>query len=294
VSTDWFEIAVPAEDAVADDLAALLVGQLGDAGAGIEQRAGELVYWVRPDRVEPALAATRAALAALARTGLAVDPTSARVRPAVPEVEWRDAWKRYFKVTYLTRQLVVVPSWERHEPAAGDLVMHLDPGQAFGTGAHASTRLVLEELQRLRDEGAAPRRILDLGTGSGILSIAAARLWPAAELVAVDSDPLAVATARENFERNAVDARTSTDAVADLPGRFELVVANIQADVLEALADGLRARVAPGGALVLSGLLSPQAPEVAASYAARDMAIEAIRASELDPAWSAVRLRAVG
>lgn len=289
--SDWLEIAVAASDEVADDLAALLMGELGDAAPGIEQRAGELVFWIRPDRAEPVLAATRAALRRLADAGLPVDPATATLRPAVPEAEWRDAWKRYFKVIHLTRQIVVVPSWEQHSPAADDLVLHLDPGQAFGTGAHASTRLVLEELQRLADEGRRPARVLDVGTGSGILAIAAARFWPTASIRATDNDPLAVATALENFERNQVEIATSTDDLPAQPGTYDVVLANIQANVLEALADELVAKVAPGGVLVLSGLLTPQAEGVGAFYAARGMTVEAIRPSAVDAEWSSVRLR---
>src|SRR5690606_23192587 len=142
--------------------------------------------------------------------------------------------------------------------------MHLDPGQAFGTGAHASTRLVLEELQRLADEGLAPTRILDLGTGSGILALAAARLWPTAAILATDNDPAALDTAPENLTHTALVIETSTADVAALPTGFNLVLANTQADVLTALADGVIGRMAPGGSLVLSGLLTPQAAEVAA------------------------------
>jgi ribosomal protein L11 methyltransferase len=291
--SDWFEIAVPASPDDADEVAALLVHELGDAAGGIELRAAEIVFWVGPERAEPALAATRAAVRALAERGVALAPAAVVLRPAVPEAEWRDAWKRYFKVIYLTRQLVVVPSWETHAPKPDDLVLHLDPGQAFGTGAHASTRLVLEELQRLADEGARPARVLDVGTGSGILAIAAARLWPAARITATDNDPLAVATARENLERNALpEVVASTDDLDVLPTGFDLVLANIQADVLERLAPALIARLAPGASLVLSGLLTPQAPEVGARFAGLGLEQVAIRPSADDTGWSSVRLRA--
>ncbi len=85
----------------------------------------------------------------------------------MPEAEWRDAWKRYFKVSRLTRQIVVVPSWESYTPSPGDVPIALDPGMAFGTGTHASTQLVLEELQALADGGLRPARVLDMGCGWG-------------------------------------------------------------------------------------------------------------------------------
>jgi ribosomal protein L11 methyltransferase len=291
LTTDWLEIAVAAPAEVADDLAGLLALELGDAAAGIEQRQAELVFWVTPERAEPALAATKAALRRLSAGGLAVDPEHAQIRPAVPESEWRDAWKRYFKVIYLTRQLVVVPSWETHQPGPDDRVLHLDPGQAFGTGAHASTRLVLEELQHIYDEGRAPRRVLDVGTGSGILSIAAARLWPTATVAATDNDPIAVTTALENVARNQVEVSATTDDLPALPGDFDLVLANIQANVLEDLCPELIARMARGGDLVMSGLLTPQAPEIGKLFAARGLELVAIRPSLHDAEWSSVRMR---
>jgi ribosomal protein L11 methyltransferase len=239
------------------------------------------------------LAQTRAAVGALAAAGFPVDPAGVTARSALPEAEWRDAWKRYFHTIRLTRQLVIVPSWEQYEPVAGDLLIHLDPGQAFGTGAHASTRLVLEALQGLRDGGADVGGALDVGTGSGILAIAAARLWPACRALAIDTDPIAVDCARDNAAHNGVAERITCAGtpVAEVSDTFDLVCANIQADVLSELRGAITARVAPGGALVLAGLLSGQAGEVADAYAAGGLALEAVTPSAHDPAWSAVTLR---
>ena len=173
------------------------------------------------------------------------------------------------------------------------MVIALDPGMAFGTGTHASTRLVLEELDRLDAEGLAPARVLDVGAGSGILAIAAVKLWPAATVVAVDNDPIAVAACAENAGVNAVGDRIASAAtpVGDVDGQFELVLANIQAHVLRELLPGLAPRVAPGGTLVMSGLLSPQAEAVAEAYAAVGFTVVAIRPSAADPAWSSAVLR---
>src|SRR5262249_43919270 len=138
---------------------------------------------------------------------LAIDASKIRAQPAVPEAEWRDAWKKYFKVSRLTRQFVVVPSWERFTPGPDDIAIALDPGMAFGTGTHAPTRLVLEDIQQLADAGDAPARILDLGCGSGILAIACVKRWPASTCVAVDIDPLAVTATAENAAANEVGER---------------------------------------------------------------------------------------
>jgi ribosomal protein L11 methyltransferase len=281
------------DESALDDAAALVAAAIPDAAAGVEMRGAEIVFWVPLERGEEAVLQARQAAAVLAAIGRPVDPARVQSRPAAPEGEWRDAWKRYFHTIRLTRQIVVVPSWDRHEPQPDDRVIHLDPGQAFGTGAHESTRLVLRILQDLADRGADPARVLDLGTGSGILALAAAALWPRAAVDAVDDDPLAVDTARENVAANQVDARVRVAGIDALAGAspFDLVLANIQADVLSALVGELAPRVAPGGWLALSGLLAEQAAPIAALYGERGLALEEIRPGEEDAAWSAVLLR---
>src|SRR5690349_14878905 len=166
--------------------------------------------------------------------GLAVDPAKVRLATAMPEAEWRDAWKRYFKVSHLTRQFVVVPSWETYEPKPGEVTIDLDPGMAFGTGTHASTRLVLEELQRIADDDIGITRMLDVGCGSGILGIAALKRWTLATCVAVDNDPIAIDATLENAANNRVADRieASTTSLDRIDEHFPLVLANIQAHVL--------------------------------------------------------------
>ena len=294
MSSDWIEIVVPTTVAGADDVAALLADEIEAARAGTEIRADEVVFWAPLERSEEVLAQTRSAVAQMANRGVAAKAATVCARPAVPETEWRDAWKRYFHVTPITRQITIVPSWETHVPAAEEIVIHLDPGQAFGTGAHASTRLMLEALQGLRDRGAVIHRFLDVGTGSGILAIATTKLWPASSGVAIDIDPLATAAAAENCARNQVGERVACAAtpVADLTERFALVLGNIQADVLLALSQAVAGRVAPGGWLVLSGLLATQVDGVAAAYCERHgLTVESIRRSTHDPEWSSALLR---
>jgi ribosomal protein L11 methyltransferase len=292
---EWVEVLLGAGP-LADEIAALLPELAPLAARGVEVRDDTVVCWAPAAEADAARLEIRAAAERLAAAGLPVDPDSVRLRPAPPEAEWRDAWKRFFRTTRLGRRIVIVPSWERDgfTAAAGDVVLELDPGRAFGTGAHASTRLCLGELERLCDhDRLAPARFLDVGTGSGILSIAAAKLWPRAAGVALDIDPIAVGAARENLARNGVADRVRVDegSVADVAGRFALIVANIQADVLEAMRDALAERLLPGGALLLSGLLAPQAEPVAAGYRAAGLRLQ--RRAELpeDPEWSAVLLR---
>lgn len=177
---------------------------------------------------------------------------------------WRDGWKRFFKPVRLGERLVVRPSWETVETKPGDVVLTLDPGRAFGSGTHETTRLVLRELDKRVRGGEA---VLDVGTGSGILSIAALLLG-ASRAAAIDVDPDAVATTQENAVLNGVEARiaASIDPVAAIVGAYDLVLANIQADVLIRLADDLSARVTEGGVLILSGILAGQDDEVAAAF----------------------------
>jgi ribosomal protein L11 methyltransferase len=290
--TDWLEVIVPVSAADVDDIAALLVAEVPAAAAGTEQRGDEIVFWVSSEAAAAALVETRDAVARWQAHGAAVDPARVRVAAAMPEAEWRDAWKRYFKVSHLTRQFVVVPSWETYEPAPGEIVIDLDPGMAFGTGTHASTRLVLEELQALADNGLSETRVLDVGCGSGILSIAAVKRWPGATCVAVDVDPQCLDATSENAATNRVADRILVlpTPAGELGEEFPLVLANIQAHVLRQLKADLIACTAPGGTLILSGLLTPQAEPLAAEYVAAGMHRRNVRASQHDPEWSVVVL----
>jgi ribosomal protein L11 methyltransferase len=181
--------------------------------------------------------------------------------------QWRDAWKAYFEPTRIGPRLVVKPSFKPYEPAASDVVLTLDPGGAFGTGTHETTRLLLEALQRHLAPG---MHVLDVGCGSGILAIACLLLG-AERAIGVDVDPEAVRVSGENAEHNGVRRRLTLyegTLAAVPPGRFPLVLANIESRVLVPLADELCARVAPGGVLVLGGLLAPERERVLAAYAA--------------------------
>jgi ribosomal protein L11 methyltransferase len=287
---DWVEIIVPVGAADVDDVAALIADEVPAAASGTEQRGDEVVFWVAATDVAAALAETRDAVARWAAGGAALDPARVRTAAALPEAEWRDAWKKYFKVSRLTRQFVVVPSWETYTPEAEDVVIDLDPGMAFGTGTHASTRLVLEHLQVMADAGAAPARILDVGCGSGILAIAAVKRWPAATCVAIDNDPIAVQASAENALANKVADRIDAAAtpIGELIETFPLVLANIQAHVIRELKDALIKRT--GGTLILSGLLTPQAQPLADEFVAAGMKLVKVRASAADPEWSSVVL----
>ncbi len=189
---------------------------------------------------------------------------AARVEIVVGDA-WRDQWKAFFKPLRVGARLVVRPSWEEVKVRDGEIVLTIDPGRAFGSGIHETTKLVLREIDRRVRGG---ERVLDVGAGSGILSIAAALLG-ASSVRAVDNDPDTVAVVHQNAEANGVAALITADAmpIAEVKGTYPLVLANIEATVLEALAEPIAAHVEPGGTLILSGILRPQLSKVVAAYA---------------------------
>jgi ribosomal protein L11 methyltransferase len=209
----------------------------------------------------------------------------AELRPlltvALPEVpagrvladaDWKDSYKVHFKAWKFGR-LHWVPVWERGTFALppGDEVLWLDPGMAFGTGNHETTRLVVERLVAFAGQLGVKGRVIDAGCGSGILSLSAAKLG-FGDVAGFDNDPEAVRVSEENAVLNEMAGRVSFyvgDLVTGLAGRqAELVLANIQADVLMRFADGLCAAVAPGGGLVLSGILARELEQVSDKFVA--------------------------
>lgn len=169
---------------------------------------------------------------------------------------WGEAWKEHFRPAKAGERIVVRPSWEPYEPAPGEVVLTIDPGQAFGTGSHETTRLCLRFLEEILARPDPPGRILDVGTGTGILGIAALRLG-AREATGIDVDPKAVETALENARTNGVGDRfrAATGPLPSLPTDFDLAVANLTAEVLLEMAGELAGRVRPGGLLLLSGIV---------------------------------------
>jgi ribosomal protein L11 methyltransferase len=221
------------------------------------------------------------AAAESAREGL--EPRSARIEHVVGDA-WRDAYKQYFKVTRLGPRLVIRPSWEPYTPEPSDVVVTVDPGRAFGTGTHESTRLLMAALDaHVRGD----ERVLDVGCGTGILAICALKLG-AQEALCIDVDPDAVEVTRENAQLNQVAERVRAEVtpVGDVPGRFPLVLANIQASVLIPLAHEIAARVAPAGLLLLSGILVGQEVDVLAAYPAF-----VLEASPVEGEWIALILK---
>ncbi len=189
-------------------------------------------------------------------------------RPDIATVcseDWSSSWKANFKPVRVGRRLVILPTWEETPLRPDDIVLRLDPGMAFGTGGHETTRLCLELLEAIMDDMPTllTPSVLDLGTGSGILAIAAVKLG-AGRVCAVDIDPQAIEVAAENFVLNEVadQVECGTTPLEALAGTFDIILANILAEELVRLAPQLIGHLEPGGILVLSGILAEKEPLV--------------------------------
>jgi len=221
-----------------------------------------------------------------------------QIRPLGPiqtrtlaEEDWANAWKQFYSVMRVGTRTSIVPSWLEYQPQADDIVLLLDPGMAFGTGLHLTTRLCLNLLEQLVQPG---QDVLDLGTGSGILAIAAAKLGTG-RVLALDNDPIAVRVAQENIDRNRVGNTVtvaegslgvgqamghwlSGDLVPPEPdpalhehglqAMFDLIAANLIARVLITLAPDLATALKSGGLLISSGIIDVKEEEVAAAFTA--------------------------
>ena len=271
-SADWVELVVrawpPDVEAVADALR-----ELSPAGVAIEPAIRTLDHdhfqyelLDAPATLRVCLAGplTPAARRSLRRrlTGMPLTAPLPRLRYAeVRDQDWAEEWKRFFGVQHVGQRLVVRPSWERYSPRPDEVVIELDPGTAFGTGQHETTRLCLAALETHMRPGAA---VIDVGTGSGILAVAAALLG-AASVRACDTDPDAVVAAQENVRRNGVSTlvRTKTGSLgpawpwsaADADASASLVVANISSATLVALMPEIARALRPGGRFVGSGFI---------------------------------------
>lgn len=236
---------------------------------------------------EESLRLRRSLRLALAMAPLQSPPRWRRVR-RLREQSWRDSWKRHFGLQRIGRSIVVKPSWVRYALKGTETVIEIDPGMAFGTGQHPTTAMCLRALEELVRPG---MRVLDLGCGSGILAIAAAKLG-AGGVLALDIDPQAVKAATENVAANRVgalvEAREGTLSNDKPAGPFDLIVANISGLALERLAPALARSLAAGGLLITSGFLEDAVAGLSAAFAAVGLAIDRVHD---DGVWRAIIAR---
>jgi len=259
----WLEIAVPAHPEAVEAVSEIL-GRVGYNGVAVEEPiepAGTPVvkaYLVYDRIARIRVRRVRDALGHLQAFGLG--PIGELQVREVVEEQWLETWKASFKPIRVGAFLVR-PTWSDADP--GDaVVLSLDPGMAFGTGLHPTTQACLRALSRMDVSG---KRVADVGTGSAILAIACAKRG-AREVVARDIDEVAVTEARANAGRNGVAIDLAVGSAADLAGVFDVILANIVAAVLQKIAGDLTAHLAPGGTLVIAGIIATEEAETAGAF----------------------------
>lgn len=298
----WIEVEIIVPALAADPIGAEL-SELGCTGVTVENRQLDTFVLPDPDEItveeytlrayfpEPEapgvlLAAILERMEGLCSAFPGWTPLPPRFRPVRNE-DWAEGWKQHFPATRISQRLVVRPSWETFAARPEDVVIEIDPGMAFGTGTHGTTRLCLEAVAAIC-ETEVPQRVLDVGTGSGILAIAAAA-FGAKRVLACDIDPEACAIALENAELNGVDNITFTIApLEELEEGFDLILANILAEENIRLAPELVKRLAPGGALVLSGILIEKEALVVSAFSAWPLSAPTITHND---EWSCIIYR---
>ncbi len=217
----------------------------------------------------------------LALTDVALNPAPALVNTQLlADSDWAHAWKDFYHTQRVGLRIVIKPTWEAYTASADDVVLELDPGMAFGTGEHKTTRLCLLQLERLIRPG---YLVYDIGAGSGILSLAAAKLG-AARVVACDLDPVAVQVAQENVVRNGLTRRISVQKgpIDGIHGKADLIVANIITDVIIDILPAVLERLVPGGYFVAGGIIGQRRDEVVAAL--REVGFSLLE-EELDDDW---------
>ena len=285
---NWIEAAVHTTTAGADIVSELLMNA-GATGTSIEDRTDVLnaqkpegmwdmldehildampedvlvkAYFEEGASTPETLAFVRARLSELSHMDLGFDLGSLEfTRETVHEQDWAENWKRYYKPFRAGERIVVKPSWEPYEPFPEDLVIEMDPGMAFGTGTHETTYMCLQMLERYVRPGSA---CIDVGTGTGILAIAAAKLG-AQDVLAIDLDEQAVAVAKENIRKNGMEQvvhAQAGDLLKDSVGKADVIVANIIADVICALCGPAKSHIRPGGAFICSGIIREREEDV--------------------------------
>ncbi len=287
----WLELAVEA-DVEAVEVVSEILGRVASGGTSVEP-GFDLVdegLGARIDPTRPAI--VRAYLPARDRAAAnraAADVSEALghlqafgLRPIgelrtrwVDEADWAEAWKAHFPVLRVGRRLVIRPTWRRHRRQPDDVVLAMDPGMAFGTGLHPTTRLCLAAVEGLADRGPlTDARVLDVGCGSGVLAIAALRLGASAA-IGLDTDPIAIEATMANARRNGLARRISArqgSLPSGEPG-FDVVLANLIAGLLVVLAAGLFDELRAGGILLASGIFVDREPDVVAAFEAAGLRV---------------------
>ena len=309
----WAEVSVDTSHE-ATDLVSEILQELGAAGVVIEDpallneyiRSGlwdytdlkeseetEVVrvkaYWALDEELEGKLQHLAARLDGLASNG--IDKGAGAVSwKAVADEDWAETWKEFFHTEKIGARTVIKPTWEEYEAKAEEIVVELDPGAAFGTGQHATTSLCIRALENLVRPG---MTVFDVGTGSGVLAIVAAKLG-AKRVEAVDFDPVAVRVARENVRQNGAEdvVRTErSDLLKSVAGEADLIIANIIADIIVRLFGEVEGSLAAGGTMLLSGIIEDRLADVVEAAGQHGFSVEKI---EREKGWAAIIVKGGG
>ncbi|MGA7827314.1 MAG: 50S ribosomal protein L11 methyltransferase [Geobacteraceae bacterium] len=299
---EWIQLSYEVPDAMVDTIAEFLI-ELSSSGVGIDNRTLDTfslesleetatktvtAYFPGDETLDEIIAAIKAYLIEHGPNfpGFSYqDPAIARIT----DEDWSTSWKEHFKPLRVGKNLIIKPTWEDFPATPEDILLEIDPGMAFGTGTHPTTMLCLTVLEKILSGLPGKEKsltALDVGTGSGILTIAAAKLG-ISHISAIDIDPEAVKVAQENCFLNGVDDQVtvSDTPLAMVSGSFDIVLANILAEDLVRMAADLIAHVKPDGLLILSGILIEKETMVIDGYANSSMTLtEVSREGE----WSCI------
>jgi ribosomal protein L11 methyltransferase len=258
----WLKITIKADPVLVEAISDFLMGIIGagvETGAVDEDSYGTINGYVEqadPDQavIDSILDKVSAYLSEMASLFSVFEPTLTST--IIEEEDWGKSWKEHFKPFAIVPGLVISPTWEEYRAQPGELLIEIDPGMAFGTGHHATTSLSLKCIKEVLESSDTDQRLLDVGTGTGILGIAAA-LFGAVEVLGIDNDPEAVSAAKENVARNRLQKsmQVSLAPLSTLEVSYDVVVANIIHDVLVELSADLIRLTTTGGVLILSGIL---------------------------------------
>lgn len=232
---------------------------------GIENREIDIVvikaYFPQEDtKIEEVIPRLRRKIGELKNFGLEIGELAIS-KSEMEQEDWEDGWKQYFKTFHATDRIVIQPIWEEYEPKEDEIIVKMDPGMAFGTGEHETTAMCLSLIEKYLKEG---DDVLDVGCGSAILSIAAKKLG-ADKVAAIDLDPVAVRVAKENISYNELEGQIKVmegNLVDEVDERYDIVVANIMADVIILLTSSVKDFLKEGGLFIASGIINEKREEV--------------------------------
>jgi len=264
------------------DLAEYLAAELGDVfGVSVEFTDAGIRFYLESDR----FAGERERIREILDSASEIQPGPVDIVctfSEIPDEDWSETWKVHFKPLRVGRHFLIVPTWETVNPAPTDVVIRIDPGRAFGTGHHETTRLCLEWLESWAESKRPdlPGSLLDVGTGSGILAMGAALLG-FENVRGIDNDPEAIEVAGPNLDLNRLSGKIHVlcRSPEDITGRHDVLISNIQSLPLIRMSESLVSKVVDGGRLVLSGILAEQAEEVRVEYETRGVKLIGTKAA---------------